>query len=88
MKIKAGFIVREIAGSHIAMPVGEMAEKVGGMVELTGSGAILWKKLEVGATEEELVATILEQYEIDEETAKRDVSAFLASLAAQGWLED
>ena len=41
---------------------------------------LLWKKLENGATEEELVATVLEEYDIDEETAKKDIKEFLEKL--------
>lgn len=88
MKIKSGFILREIAGSNIVMPIGEMAEKVSGMIELSSTGAILWKKLEVGATEEELVAEILSQFEIDAETAKNDVAEFVDSIKSQGWVEE
>ncbi len=88
MKIKNGFILREIAGSSLVMPVGEMAEKVSGMIELSSTGAILWKRLELGATEEELVAEILSKFDIEEETAKADVAEFVNYLKAQDWIEE
>ena len=45
MKIKDNFILREIAGEHILIPVGEAALRVHGMVTLSESAVILYEKL-------------------------------------------
>jgi hypothetical protein len=76
MQIKSGFILREIAGNYIVVSVGES----GGMISLSETGAMLFRLLEKGATEEELVLAILNEYEIDEQTAKIDVEAFIKKL--------
>lgn len=88
MKIKDGFIVREVAGSYIAMPIGERADEIKGVIELTRGGAILWEKLESDTTEEALVAELLSKFEVDEETAKRDTAAFVDGLRKNGLLEE
>lgn len=88
MKIKDGFIVREVAGSHIAMPVGERAEEIKGVIELTQGGAILWKKLSEETTLDALVAELLNAFEVDEETARRDTEAFVDNLRKNGLLEE
>ncbi len=81
MKIRDGFVLREVAGQSIVIAVGGAAEKFNGIIKLNESCALLWKKLEVGATEEELVDTLLSEYEVDEKQAKEDVSAFVESLS-------
>ncbi len=88
MKIKDGFIVREVAGSFVAMPIGERAEELNGVIELTQGGVILWEKLSTDTTEDALVAELLSRFEVDEETARRDTRAFVEGLRKNNLLED
>lgn len=80
MKIKSGFILREVADNYIVVAVGDRVKEFNGLINLNSTGAFLWKILENGAEEEQLVASLLKEYEIDEETAKKDVSAFVAKV--------
>lgn len=82
MKIQGDFILREIAGERILIPVGETALNVKGMISLTESGALLWERLQTECTEDDLVRAILEEYDVDRETAKADVMSFLEQLRA------
>lgn len=72
--------MREVAGSSVVIPLGKSAVDFNGMITLSETGAFLWKKLEQGSNENELVAALLEEYEIDEATAKNDTEAFLKKL--------
>ena len=76
MQIKSGYILREIAGNYIVVSVGE----TGGMMSLTETGALLFKLLVKGATEEELLSALLDEYDVDEKVAKEDVDAFINKL--------
>jgi hypothetical protein len=53
---------------------------------LNGSAALLWGRLAVGATRDELVHALHNAYEVDETTAAADTDAFLSSLVEQGLL--
>lgn len=86
MKVTNDMILREIAGEHILIPVGETAIKVHGMISLSESGLLLWKKLQNDCTEADLLDTILSEYEIDQATAQQDVRTFLGKLNAIGIL--
>lgn len=86
MKIKDGFILREVAGSYLVVAVGARVKDFNGMINLNETGAFLWKLLEKGATEEEAVAELLKEYDVDEETAKADVKAFVSKLTEAGLL--
>ena len=86
MRATQEMIVREIAGEHILIPVGEMALRVHGMITLSESGLLLWDRLQEDCTEEDLIRAILAEYEIDRDTAAADVRAFLAQMEAVGIL--
>ncbi len=80
MKIKDGFILREVAGSFIVVAVGDAVKTFNGIITLNETGAFLWKALEQGATEEELLKALLEEYDVDESVAKEHVKKFIAKL--------
>lgn len=87
MKIKKGFIVRRVGGQNVAVAVGEMSKSFKGMIRLNETGKFLWDLLSAGAEEDELVAKILEEYEVGESDARADVLSFVAKLEEVGALE-
>lgn len=86
MKIKEGFIVREILDSYMAVPVGERTREVHGVIALNETGAFLWKMLEEDTSEDKLIASMAKEYEITEKTAKDDIKEYLSFLREKGWL--
>ncbi len=84
MKIKSGLILREVAGNYVVVAVGERAKDFNCMINLNDSGAFLWKKLEQGAEEGELVQALLSEYEVSEEIARKDVQAFIKKMVEAG----
>jgi hypothetical protein len=84
MKLKDGFMLREIAGTWIVVPIGQRVVEFNGLMTLSESGALLWKRLEKGSDEEELIETILAEYEIDRDTAKGDVVEFIDLISEKG----
>ncbi|MDY3281434.1 PqqD family protein [Dysosmobacter sp.] len=79
-------ILREVAGEHLLIPVGQTALKVKGMVTLSESGLLLWNRLQTDCTEEELIQLLLSEYEVDRSTAAADVKAFLQQMRDVGLL--
>lgn len=80
MKLKDGFMLREIAGTWVVVPIGQRVVEFNGLMTLSESGALLWRKLEIGAEMEELVETVLGNYDIDEATAIADIKLFLSDI--------
>lgn len=80
MRIKDGFILRKVADSFIAVAVGEESVNFNAMVTTNETGAFLWEKLKEDTTEEELLQALLGEYDVDEETAKKDIAEFLEKL--------
>ena len=88
MKTKSGFLLRNIAGNCVVVPVGERVAEFNGIITLNDTGAFLWKELEKGAEVEDLVRALLANYEdVDEETARQCVKDFLTSLQGADCLE-
>lgn len=86
MHIVPGFVVRQIAGETVAIPAGEAARALSGLLALNGSGRLLFERLQTEQTEDSLVQYLLEQYELDAPTAKADVAEFLGILRENGVL--
>ena len=85
MKLKDGFILRTVAGETVVLPTGGVTN-FDMMITLNGTGKFLWEKLEKGTQTEELVAALLEEYDVDEATAKAHVEAFVEKLNGHGFL--
>lgn len=86
MHIIPGFILREIAGEVIAIPSGDAATALSGLVSLNGSGKFLFELLQTEQTEETLVSAMLNAYDIDKDTAQSDVLEFLEIFRKSGIL--
>lgn len=80
MKIKGEYVLREIAGEYILVPIGNTAMEMNGMITLNEVGVFIWEKLNNKCTIEELLEAILEEFEIDEERARKDLNEFLQQL--------
>ena len=89
MKIKKGFILREMpGGTSVVVGVGENSDKLKGYLNLNESGAFIWKILEKGATVDDVVSEILKEYDVDEAVVRNDVVAVVSKLKEIGALDD
>ncbi len=80
MRIKDGFVLKEIAGVNVVVPIASQMISFKAIISLNESGAFLWKQLESEKTEEELLKAFLSEYDIDETTAKNDITEFLSNM--------
>lgn len=86
MRIPAGFIIRQVAGETVAIPTGEAAKELSGLVALGGSGEFLFELLKEEQTAESLVDALLQNYNVSPATAEADVNEFLQILRENGIL--
>ena len=87
MKINKDYVLQEVNGVYIVVAVGSAVKKVKGYITLNETAVLLWKKLESGASEEELVNELVNNYEVEESLAKKDVSKFIKTLKDKDILE-
>jgi hypothetical protein len=55
---------------------------------VNAAASVLIERLKNGATLDQLVAALCEEFDVNEETARRDVGAFVEQLRETGALED
>ena len=87
MKIKSGFVVREIAGQSVVIAVGAASKIFNGIIKLNETGNIIWTKLSEGADKAETVEAILAEYDVDRETVEKDYDNFVNTLLGAGIIE-
>ena len=87
MKTKKGFLLRNVGGRHVVVAVGE-ASKFNGLITLNDSGAFLWEQISKGCTYEQLLAKMLEVYEVSEMTARVGIDQFIETARGAGLIED
>ena len=88
MKIYDGFILREVGGQPVVVAVGAASELFNGMVKLNATGEFLFKELQEEKSEDDLVKAMTEKYDVDEETARKDVQSFVETLVKPGIIEE
>lgn len=88
MKLKEGYILREVVGEYVLIPVGSTAVSDNGVTMMTETGALIYRGLSEGKTKDEILREILETYETTPEEAESDLNAYLDQLRGIGLLTD
>lgn len=87
MKLKDGFILREVAGQIVVLPSGDDLE-LNMMITLNEVGKFIWLLLEKETDETSIVAAILREYDVDKTTAEVAVAGFIKKLNEHGFLAE
>lgn len=88
MKVEKEFVLREIAGDYVIIPTGQTVLYFNGLITVNEIGAFLWNLLQDEVTVEDLVKSVLNEYDVDEVTAREDIQEFLDTLVNGGILEE
>lgn len=87
MKLKTDYVLRQVAGTWVVLPLGEAAVNFASMIRLNDTGAMLWKQLEQGGGKTELVDALTGEFAVSRSQAEADVEEFLDRLIRVGCLE-
>lgn len=87
MKLKSGFLLRQVAGQCFVIPSGDHLN-LDMIITLNDTGRFLWERLESGAQEDELAAALAGEYEVAEDRARESVIRFVKQLEEHGFLEN
>lgn len=83
MRIKEGFVLREIAGEKIVSGEGLNQINFNKMITLNPTAAYLWENILDKEFDNEMLATLLvEKYDVDYDTALKD-----ATTLSQKWIQ-
>ena len=87
MKIKEGFVLRNVVDEFIVMPTGDNIAKFEGAVVLNEVSAFIFKQLANPVSRDDLLTAMLDEYDVDAATAAADLDALLDKFAEMGILE-
>ena len=88
MKARSGFVLKNVVGEYILMPVGDMISQFKGTMLLNEVSALVWEKLQNPVSRDDLLRAVLSEFAIDEATAATDLDTLLEKLNNYGVLED
>lgn len=87
MKLNEDFVLRQVAGNWIVMPVGEATVNFNGMLALNETGAFIWQNLKQGHTLDRIADLLTAEYDVKREQALLDIDQFIKKLTDAGCLE-
>ena len=90
MKLKNGFVLREVCGEKVIVGEGIETINFGKMISLNDTAAMLWKKAaELGEfTDGQLADALTGEYEVSREQALKDVEKLTANWKEVGLVEE
>lgn len=88
MKIKSGYLLRDVGSNHVVVAADRARLDFDGMISLNDVGAFLWRRLAEGVSRENLIDALLAEYDVDRARADADLTAFLTKLTDNHLLEE
>lgn len=88
MKLEKEFVLREIAGDYVIIPVGKTVIEFNGLITVNEVGVSIWNMLQNEVTFDQIVQGILNEYEVEESVAREDIREFLNKLIDGGILTE
>jgi Coenzyme PQQ synthesis protein D (PqqD) len=82
-----GVILRAIADQSLLVPVQGGLADLQQIYALHGVGACIWEHLDGSRTLDDVLAAVLNRFEVTAGDARADISAFIASLASSKLVE-
>ena len=82
MKRNPDFLLKNVAGKQVLVPVGKAAAAFPGMITVNETGKYIWSLLENDHSLEDITKAIVERYEIDAATAEQDAKIFIERLCS------
>ena len=87
MKLKKGFVLREVAGETLVVATGEASKSFHGMIKLNETGKFIWERLIAGKDEEQILAEMTEVYKEDPGVMKTELRGFMEKIEKAGFFD-
>lgn len=85
--IKGDYVLRQIAGEYLAIPISNEAGEDANIVILNPVSHFIWKELETEKTFDELLNAVTKEFDVSKEEASADIKEFLEGLEQSGLLK-
>ena len=87
MKLKKEFMIREVAGQDVIVATGKEAMKYNGLLTVSPVGRFLLENYQNTQGIAELIQMVLDEFEVDRETAAKDTVGFTNTTLEHGFIE-
>lgn len=87
MRIKDGFVLREVAGQIMVVATGEASRNFSGMIKLNETGRFVWEAVSAGYSVDGAARELAARYGIGLAQAREDVSELVAQMQAEGFID-
>lgn len=88
MKIKEGFILKDVAGSKIVIATGEQRMNFNGVITFNEVGADVFNLLDGNNSVEDIVAKVSSDYNAPREVVKADVEKLIEKMKKHNLIEE
>ena len=88
MKLHGEFVVRQVMDVTVAIPVGQTALQLSGMILLNDVSQVIWACLEQETDLDRIIAAVTDTFEVSSEEARTDILEFLEKLRKLQLLEE
>ena len=79
-KLKSHFVTREVGNELILVPLTGNVAKMDEIFTMNETARIIWEKAGENTTIEQMEELITKSFEIDKETARKDIEVFLEHI--------
>lgn len=86
MRIKDGFVLREVAGQALVIATGEASVEFHGMIKLNATAQRVWQGIADGLSAQEIARLLAAEYDVSEEKALADVNIMTERMRQAGFL--
>lgn len=86
--IKPGYILREIAGEYVIVPVDEECMISNAVMSPNDSAVFLWKVFQTPHTKEDAVRKGMQEYDVEEEVIRKSTDRFVEESLKYRILEE
>jgi hypothetical protein len=87
MKRSNDFILQNVGGESILVPLGAQVMSLNGLIVLNETGRYVWELLAQERSLDELTTTVVGRFGVAAEIARADVQTFLDEISEMGLLE-
>jgi hypothetical protein len=77
---KSEFVLRNIGGEYLLVPIGARVPDVDGLIVLNDTAHYVWDLLGQGHSLDEMATAVTERFDVGYEQARVDVQTFLDSI--------
>ena len=88
MKLRGEFVVRQIMDNTVAIPVGQAALQLNGMILLNDVSRVIWECLAGECSLPDIVTAVTDAFEVSAREAEADILEYLSKLRENGLLEE